>query len=432
MLSYNRDAAAQQHLLDRRKRLLGPAYRVLYDTPFHPIRGEGVRLYDADGAEYLDVYNNVPSVGHCHPRVVEALSRQAATLNTHTRYLHETVLDYAERLLATFPDALSNVMFTCTGSEANDLAVRVARAVTGNQGFIVTANAYHGVTASVAEMSPSLGAAIRIGDHVRVVDSPDSYRLGTANVADAFTQSVQEAIDSLTRAGMKPAAILFDSVFAADGLFTDPPGFIDGAIAAVREAGGLYIADEVQAGLARPGAHMWGFERHGIVPDIATLGKPMGNGHPLAAMIARPDLLQDFGNKTRYFNTFGGNPVSAAVGLAVLDVIHDENLMGNALEVGGYLANGLRELMNRHEFIGDVRAAGLYAAVELVSDRATKTPAASLATRIVNALRDRRVLIGLCGAHGNCLKVRPPLPFTKTDADEFLGILEEVVGGLAT
>lgn len=419
------DASAA--LIARRRRLLGPAYRLLYDQPLRPVRGEGVWLVEADGRRVLDCYNNVPSVGHCHPRVVEALSRQAATLNTHTRYLHETVLDYAERLLATLPAEIGHVIFTCTGSEANDLAVRVARSATGNEGFIVTANAYHGVTAAVAEMSPSLGAAVKRGSHVRTVPVPDVYRDGAAGAAAAFTRAVEGAVASLAAAGMRPAALLFDTVLASDGVVVDPPGFVAGAVAAVRAAGGLFVADEVQAGLARTGSHMWGFERHGVVPDLVTVGKPMGDGHPVAALMARPAHLAEFGARSRYFNTFGGNPVSAAVGLAVLDVIRDEDLQGNAARTGRRLHDGLLDLGRRYPVIGDVRSAGLYLGVEIVSDPSARTPSAALAASIVDALRRAGVLVGTCGAHANVLKVRPPLPFGPDHADIFLERFDEVL-----
>lgn len=418
-------------IIARRQRLLGPAYRLLYDAPLHPVRGEGVWLVEADGTRLLDCYNNVPSVGHCHPRVVEALSRQAALLNTHTRYLHETVLDYAERLLATMPPAIGHVMFTCTGSEANDLAVRIARSATGNAGFIVTANAYHGVTAAVAEMSPSLGPAVARGAHVRTVPVPDTYRDGTAGAAARFTRAVEGALASLAEAGMRPAALLFDTVFASDGVAIDPPGFIAGAVAAVRAAGGLYVADEVQAGLARTGSGMWGFERHGVVPDLVTVGKPMGDGHPVAAVMARPDHLAAFGAGSRYFNTFGGSPVSAAVGLAVLDVIRDEKLMENAARTGALLRDGIASLARRHPAIGDVRAAGLYLGVEIVSDRAARTPSGPLAARVVDALRQAGVLVGLCGAGADVVKVRPPLTFGPAEAELFLDRFDDVLRRLA-
>lgn len=417
-------------LLARRSRLLGPAYRVLYDVPLRPVRGEGVWLEEADGRRVLDCYNNVPSVGHCHPRVVEALSRQAARLNTHTRYLHDSVLDYAERLLATMPGEIGNVMFTCTGSEANDLAVRVARSATGASGFIVTANAYHGVTAALAEMSPSLGAGVTIGDHVRTVAVPDIYRQGAAGAAAAFTRSVEEAVASLAAAGLRPAALLLDTVFASDGIHLDPPGFIAGAVAAVRRAGGLYIADEVQAGLGRTGEHMWGFERHGIVPDLVTVGKPMGDGHPVAALLARPEHLAAFGAGARYFNTFGGNPVSAAVGLAVLDVIRDEGLLENAARTGRLLHRGIAGLAGRHPAIGDVRSAGLYMGIEIVSDPVARTPWAAGAGRLVNALREAGVLVGLCAAAGNVIKLRPPLPFGPAEAGIVVDRMDAALAGL--
>lgn len=411
-------------LLERRARVLGPAYRLFYDRPLHLVRGQGARVWDAEGREYLDAYNNVPSVGHCHPRVVAALSGQAAVLNTHTRYLHETVVAYGERLTATFPSALSQVMFTCTGSEANDLALRVARTVTGAQGIIVTQNAYHGVTSILAEISPSLGSAHPIGPHVRLVPAPDTYRLGVEGAALAFVQAVETAAKELQAAGYGVAALICDTVFASDGIFVDPPGLLTGAVDAVRAAGGLFIADEVQSGLARPGAHMWAFERHGVLPDLVTLGKPLGAGHPLAALVARPEHLEAFGQATRYFNTFGGNPVSAAVGLAVLDVIEDEGLMEKARDVGAMLLTGLRQVAARHAQVADVRGAGLYAAVELVADPETRAPSPSMAAGLVNLLRDSGVLAGTCGRAANCLKIRPPLCFSAGDTAQFLDILD--------
>lgn len=411
-------------LLERRARVLGPAYRLFYDRPLHLVRGQGARVWDVDGREYLDAYNNVPSVGHAHPRVVAALAQQAAVLNTHTRYLHETVVTYGERLVATFPAALSQVMFTCTGSEANDLALRVARAVTGAAGIIVTDNAYHGVTSILAEISPSLGAANPIGPHVRRVPAPDTYRLGVEGAAKNFVEAVEMAAKDLQAAGHGVAALICDTVFASDGIFIDPPGLLKGAVEAVRSAGGLFIADEVQSGLARPGEHMWAFQRHGIVPDLVTLGKPLGAGHPLAALVARPEHLKAFGLATRYFNTFGGNPVSASVGLAVLDVIEEERLMDNARKVGAELLSGLRQIAAGHANVGDVRGAGLYAAVELVADPETRTPSPDMTAELFNLLRENGVLVGTCGRAANCLKIRPPLCFSTADAARFLDVLE--------
>lgn len=419
-------------LLARRSKVLGPAYRLFYDAPLHLVRGLGTRVWDADGQEYLDAYNNVPSVGHCHPKVVAALSAQASELNTHTRYIHENIILYAERLTAEFPAELSQVMLTCTGSEANDLALRVAHAVTGAHGIIVTENAYHGVTSVLAEISPSLGAANRLAPHLRTVPAPDSYRLGPEAAATAFSKAVTEAARDLREQGYGVAALICDTVFASDGLYTKPAGLLGPAVDAVRAAGGLFIADEVQSGLARPGDHMWAFERHNIVPDIVTLGKPLGDGHPLAAMVARPEYLEIFGNETRYFNTFGGNPVSAAVGLAVLDVITEEGLMQNARDIGKKLREGLSELAMRHEAIGDIRGEGLYAAVELVSDRAKKTAAPETNARLINMMREEGVLVGSCGSKAQCLKIRPPLCFSMKDADRFLETLDRCLPRLET
>jgi 4-aminobutyrate aminotransferase-like enzyme len=417
-------------LLERRARLLGPSYKLFYDEPVHVVRGEGVRLYDADGNAYLDVYNNVPCVGHSHPYVVAAQAAQAALLNTHTRYLSDVILDYAERLLATFPAPLTNVMFTCTGSEANDLAFRIARQHTGNSGIIVTHNAYHGITAAVAAASPSLGEGVPMGSHVRRVTAPDAYRIGEADVARRFENEVRAAIADLARHGMKPAVLIFDTIFSSDGVLSNPPGFIKGAVEAVREAGGLFIADEVQPGFARTGEAFWGFQRHGVIPDLVTIGKPMGNGLPIAGVVANPGVLQAFATTARYFNTFGGNPVCCAAALAVLDVIRGEGLQENALKVGAYMQDGLRAIAATDERIGDIRGAGLFIGVDVVTDAETKTPNQAASLAIVNRLRELRVLISASGETGHALKVRPPLPFTMADADEFLDKFAQAVRSL--
>jgi len=423
-------SAEIQALMDRRAKALGPAYRLFYETPLHPVRGEGVWLFDADGKHYLDAYNNVASVGHCHPHVVAAIARQAGVLNTHTRYLHEGVLDYAERLLATMPPALGHAMFTCTGSEANDLAMRIARAHTKAEGLIVTRFAYHGVTASIAQASPSLGKFVQLGETVRTVPAPDSYRVAHDQVGTVFANGVREAIADLKAKGLQPAALMVDTVFSSDGIYTDPPGFLVEAVDAVREAGGIFIADEVQAGLGRSGDALWGFQRHGVLPDIVTMGKPLGAGHPLAGLTVRPEVLATFGRECRYFNTFGGNPVAMAAGMAVMDVIEREGLVANAQRVGRYLRAGLRELATRHALIGDVRGAGLFIGVELVTDRAAKSLATTETVRIVNGLRERGVLLSSTGEHANTLKIRPPLVFSEANADLLVGTLDEVLAAL--
>jgi 4-aminobutyrate aminotransferase-like enzyme len=412
-------------LINRRERVLGPAYRLFYEEPLHFVRGDGPWLFDAEGNAYLDAYNNVASLGHNHPAVTEATARQAQVLNTHTRYLHETILDYAETLLTEFPDELGNVMFTCTGSEANDLALRIAKAHTGGQGFIVTEFAYHGVTDAIAAMSPSLGTGVPLGANVRTVRAPDRYRGDGADVGRRLAADVAAAAADLKASGFRPAALLLDTIFSSDGVHSAPEGFLAPAVDAIHAAGGLFIADEVQPGFGRTGAGFWGFSRHGVVPDIVTLGKPMGNGYPVAGLVARPEVLQGFGKSSRYFNTFGGNPVACAAGLAVLDVIRSEKLIANAAAVGERLRSGIERLAGAHELIGDIRGSGLFLGVELVGDRATKIAALDETTKLVNFMRRRRVLISATGPRQNVLKIRPPLNFTNDNADLLLGVLEE-------
>jgi len=423
---------SDSELLQRRRQLLGPAYRLFYEQPVHIVRGSGVWLYGADGRRYLDAYNNVPQVGHCHPRVVAAVSRQAKLLNTHTRYLHESIVEYAARLTATFSDPLRAAMFTCTGSEANELALRVARAVTGGHGVIVTKHAYHGNTIALAELSAAYQSSEAPGPYVRAVPAPDVYRADAREVNEIgpyYIECIARAIESLSEEGIPLAALLLDTIFASDGILVPPAKYLLEAVAMVHRAGGLFIADEVQGGFARTG-RMWSFQGFGVEPDIVTLGKSAGNGYPLAAMITSHALLERFGKGTRYFNTYGGNPVAAAAGLAVLDVIEDEQLGVNAEDVGGFLATRLRDLAGRQELIGDVRSRGMFLGVELVRDRATKEPAAAEATRVVNALRDRGVLLIATGPRSNVLKIRPPLCFSRENAEQLINNLELVLRGM--
>ncbi len=404
-------SAEDQARVARRARLLGPAYRLFYETPVHLVRGEGVWLYDAEGKAYLDCYNNVASLGHCHPHVVAATTRQSAIYASHTRYLNDTVLDYAERLLATFPQALNHVMFTCTGSEANDLALRIAFAHTEGTGVIVTENAYHGVTLSTAAMSPSLGAGVPLGAHVRTVPAPSDGQ---------FTAHVQAAIHDLQRHGIKPAALLVDTIFSSDGVYADPAGFLKPAVEAIRDAGGLFIADEVQPGFARTGAAMWGFQRHGLIPDMVSMGKPMGNGYPVAGLALKASVIQNFGNRARYFNTFGGNAVAAATAMAVLEVIEGEGLRANAASVGTYFRDGLLALAQTQDSLGPLRAAGLFLGQDIVTDG---KPDAKKAARVVNRMRENGVLISATGPQGHVLKIRPPLIFRPEHVDHVLDSL---------
>jgi 4-aminobutyrate aminotransferase-like enzyme len=417
--------ASLQERIKLRQKLLGPSYKLFYQHPVHFVKAQGVHLYDVNGTEYLDVYNNVPSVGHCHPRVVEAIAQQAGTLNTHTRYVTDGVLKYAQDLLETFPPELEHVMFTCTGSEANDLALRIARFHTKGTGFIVTANAYHGITAAIAEISPSLGPNEPVGLNVRTIPAPDAYRV--EDVEQRFAADVKNAIADLERHGVKFAGLIVDTCFSSDGLYVHPAGFLKSAVDVVHQAGGVFIADEVQPGFARLGDSMWGFQRHGIVPDLVTMGKPMGNGLPIAAVVTKAELVAEFGYAVRYFNTFGGNSVCIAAAQAVLDVIKEEDLQGNSKRVGAYLLNALKEVTAPYDFIGDVRGAGLFVGVEFVKDTSTKVADKDAALKVVNLLRDKHILISASGNPANVLKIRPPLPFTTKHADQFVDVFKQTL-----
>jgi 4-aminobutyrate aminotransferase-like enzyme len=403
-------------LIAARERVLGPANRLFYDRPVHLVRGQGSHLFDAEGVRYLDAYNNVVSVGHCHPHVTEAVMQQMSTLNTHTRYLHRGIVDYSERLLATMPEEVDQVMYACTGSDVSDLALRVAEIYTGATGIIVTRDAYHGNTAAVTAISPSLGDATTLPPHVRTVLPPDSYRFPDA--AARFAADVARAVDDLCGQGYRVSCLIADTIFSSDGVYPDP-AVLAPAVDVVHRHGGVFIADEVQPGFARTGESMWGFSRHGVIPDLVTMAKPMGNGFPVAAMAARSEVLSPFAVRMPYFNTFGGNPVAMAAAGAVLDVIEDEQLLGRAAEVGAQLRTELSRIAACDPRIGDVRGAGLYVGVEVVSDPDAKTPDRAGARALVNALRERHVLISVCGHDGNVLKIRPPLVFSFSDVDWF-------------
>lgn len=417
-------------LLKRRRRALGPAYSLFYEQPVHLVRGEGAWLFDAAGQRYLDCYNNVPSVGHCHPRVVEAISGQAALLNTHTRYLHENVVSYAERLAATLPDPLSICMFVCTGTEANDLALRMARAVTGNHGIIVTEDAYHGNSTAVFEMSTEEYPASERPDYLQAVAAPCGYRGPCRDSADTgacYAERVDRAIGTLAQRGHRPAVFITDNIFSSNGVLTAPPGYLRNAYRSVRAAGGLAVADEVQSGLCRLGDHYWGFQDSDVVPDIVTMGKPLGDGHPLAAVVTTPGIAEAFARRYGYFNTFGGNPVSAAAGLAVLDVIEAEGIRQNVHDTGRFLRDGLAALTERYEHLGDVRGKGLFFGLEIVCDRASREPAADTAGRMREHLRRHGVLLGTTGPFDNVLKIRPPLVFGREHAALLLERLDDAL-----
>ncbi|MFP1918019.1 aspartate aminotransferase family protein [Lonsdalea quercina] len=423
------DALSQdiRQLTDKRSKVLGESYRLFYRNPVHLVRGEGQYLWDASGKQYLDVYNNVASIGHCHPAVIDAVQQQMSQLNTHTRYLHERILDYTEDLLTTLPPEITKAMYMCTGSEANDLAIRVARAYSGGTGIIVSQEAYHGTSDLTSGASPALGSGQPLAATTRLVPAPDRYRVEAPDLGVWFANEIQKQIDDMAAHGIKFAGFLADSIFSSDGVLPDPVGFLQPAIDVVHANGGIFIADEVQPGFARTGDTFWGFARHGVVPDIVTMGKPMGNGIPVSGLFAKADVLAAFSDEIPYFNTFGGNPVSMAAAQAVLKVIRDEGLQEHSKTVGALLKQELAALAQRHECVGDVRGAGLFIGFELVSDREKKTADKPLALAVIEHLREERVLTSVAGPYGNVLKLRPPLAFQTQDIDWLVGALDKAL-----
>ena len=416
-------------LIKDRQRHLGNSI-LFYHDPVQLVRGEGVWLFDESGRAYLDCYNNVPSVGHCNPRVVKALADQARQLNTHTRYLHKSVVEYAKKLSGLMPRNLDVCMFVCTGTEANELAMRIARAVTGHKGAIVMEYSYHGNSTLISEMSTFDSCPNTRPAHVIAVEPPNTYRgpfrANESSLGEKYANLVDDAIAELDARGQKTAAFMCDAIFDSQGGLEAPHDYFQLVYEKVRAAGGLCIADEVQPGLGRTG-NMWGFQNYDVVPDIVTLGKPMGNGHPVAAVVTTPEIAESFAASNIYFNTFGGNPVSAEVGMAVLDIIVDDALVENAKSTGAHLRKGLEELASRHPIIGNVRGLGLYQAIELVLDHDTKEPAVSVARQLPDAMKEEGILIGLAGRVGNVLKIRPPLVFSKENANQLLAVLDRIL-----
>ncbi|MDA0366103.1 MAG: aspartate aminotransferase family protein [Chloroflexi bacterium] len=423
-----------EELLARRERLLGVGAALFYEQPLQIVRGEGVWLFDADGNRYLDLYNNVPCVGHANPHVVEAMARQAATLNVHSRYLHEGILDYAERLTALHAAPITTAVFTCTGTEANEVALMMARVATGGRGIITTDAAYHGNSAEVRKLSRLGDRAARelpLDPEVRAIPVPQHYRpiargLSEAELCERYLAELRTQIDGFRGDGIPFAGMLLCPLLANEGLPDIPRGFMAGAAQIVREAGGLFICDEVQAGFGRSG-RWWGYEVMDCVPDIVVMGKPMGNGLPLAGVVARGELVNAFRRETRYFNTFASSPLQAAVGMAVIDVIEQEDLLARVGDVGEYMRTELRAMQDGCEPMADVRGHGLFIGVEWVSDRETEAPDVAGAQAVVEGMKRRGVLMGKAGAHGNVLKMRPPLVFEREHADRFLEAFRETI-----
>jgi len=437
--AFEQTGRSKEELIERRRERLSPNLSMSYSAPLKMVRGEGVWLIDDSGRAYLDCYNNVAHLGHCHPRVVEAIARQAAVLNTNTRYLHDNIVAYTERLAESLPKELDTFFLVCTGSEANDLALRIARTVTGRADTLVLDWAYHGHTQALIDVSPYKykrkgGRGRPSSTHELPV--PEIYRApvdGTPErIGRHYVDEARQIIGEISASGRPLAAFIAETIPSVAGQIFLPPGYLKGVHEAVRAAGGIVIADEVQVGFGRVGSHMWAFEEHGVVPDIVTMGKPIGNGHPLAVVAVRRDIARAFANGMEYFNTFGGNPVSCAAGLAVLETLEQERLLDNASRQGSYLVAGMTRLKDRYPCIGDVRGRGLFLGIEIVRDRATKEHDGDVASRIVNRAKHHGVLMGTDGPFDNVIKLRPPMIFNRSHADLLLDTLdrsfEDVLG----
>ncbi len=418
----------------QRRARIGRNLAISYRRPVNIVRGEAQYLYDEKGQRYLDCYNNVPHVGHSHPRVVRAVQRQMAVLNTNTRYLHENLVRYAERLTAKLPSPLSVCYFVCSGSEATELALRLAEAHTGQRDLIVSDHAYHGHSSTLIDISPykAEGPGGRgLPGWVHKAQVPDDYqgifKRGEANIGERYAAELDGILESLHAQGRGLRGFIIESIQSVGGQIVLPEGYLKAVYQKVRAAGGVCIADEVQTGFGRIGSHYWGFEQQGVIPDIVAMGKPMGNGHPLAAVVTTPEIAASFDNGMEFFATFGGNPVSCAAGMAVMDIVEEENLQAHAWELGKFLMDGLRELQAQHSVIGDVRGLGLFNGIELVLDRETRKPAPQQAAYVVNRLRDFRILTGTDGPHHNVIKLRGPMVLTKSDVEEFLTILDRIL-----
>jgi len=417
-----------------RDQFISPSLSISYTDPLHIVRGKGQYLYDRNGKKYLDGINNISHVGHCHPEVTKTLYKQSKTLNTNTRYLHENIVLYAQELISRLPSHLQVCFFTNSGSESNDLALRLARNYTNSNHTIVIEGAYHGHTAATIEVSPykydgpgGKGAA----KFIHQVPMPDiyrgSWRASSADILEYYLQHVDSILDSLNRKDEQVSAFISESILGCGGQIFFPEGFLSLANQKVKNVGGLCIADEVQIGFGRVGSHFWGFESENTVPDIITMGKSMGNGHPLSAVVTTQEIAQKFNNGMEYFNSFGGNPVSCAVGRTVLEIIEKEKLQENAYLVGKYLIKELNDLKMRHNLIGDIRGRGLFLGIELIRDHEKMIPAVSEAEGIVNDMKDRGILISTDGPDHNVIKIKPPMVFTKKNADQLLDTLDQLL-----
>tara|TARA_B100000614_G_scaffold57572_1_gene50711 strand:- start:2216 stop:3502 length:1287 start_codon:yes stop_codon:yes gene_type:complete len=425
----------RNQLLELRKKYLSPSLSLSYDKPLHIVRAKGQFLYDSKGDRYLDAVNNIQHVGHCHPKVVSAASEQYGILNTNTRYLDETVINYAKDLTNYLPNGLTTCFFTNSGSESNDLALRLARTATDSKETIVLDGAYHGHVSSLIDISPykhnSKGGS-GPPSYVHTLPMPDSYR-GKYRGDEALTGYIDELkniLYSIKKNGKNISAFVVESIMGCGGQLILPDGFLERAFELVREEGGVCIADEVQIGFGRVGSKFWGFETANVQPDIVTMGKSMGNGHPLSVVVTKKQIADKFNNGMEYFNSFGGNPVSCAVGKAVLNVIEDEKLQQNAHKVGEYLLEKLKQIQGEFPLIGQVRGMGLFIGIELIKEKSKLIPAHAEAEKVVNEMMRKRILLSTDGPDHNVIKIKPPMVFSTENADELVLNLSEVLGNM--
>ncbi len=435
-VSSHHDDASERALIERRHRHFAGSM-LFYHDPVHIVRGEGVNLYDADGRRYLDCYNNVQSMGHGNARIARAIAQQSATLTTHTRYLHENVIELAEEVAATLPGDLEVCLFTCTGTEACELAMRIARVVTGHSGIVVMAGSYHGNSKLVGEMSTCMYPEEQRPPWIEAIEPPNTYRGpfragegDDSSLGRRYAELVEPAIAELQRNGEGLSAFVCDSIFDSNGALNAPRDYLAELYARVRAAGGLCVADEVQAGVCRTGQHFWGFEHYDVVPDIVFTGKPFGGGYPVAAVFTTRAIADAWAARDYYFNTFGGNPVAAAAAREVIRIAREQDMAAHAERVGRYLVAGLERLAERYPVLGNIQGRGLFIGVDLVKDPVTREPHTALAGRLPDAMKAEGVLIGCTGRYGNCLKFRPPLVFNEANADETLAALERVLSRL--
>jgi 4-aminobutyrate aminotransferase-like enzyme/Ser/Thr protein kinase RdoA (MazF antagonist) len=430
MDSKTRPGRSRSDILKARVNVLGKSLSVSYDSPLKIVKGQYQYLFDENGRTYLDTVNNVCHIGHCHPRTIEAARQQSSVLNTNTRYLHDNIIEYAEKLTATLPDPLNVCFFTNSGSEANELALRMAKAYSGGTDMIAIDHAYHGNTGAVIDVSPykfNGPGGTGCPEHTHVVPVPDVYRGGKKDYAGLVNTAIQDIEEN----GRMLAGFIAESVSGVAGQIFWPVGYLGDAFDYVRKSGGVCIADEVQVGFGRVGTHMWGFETQNVVPDIVTLGKPIGNGHPIGAVITIKEIADTFNNGMEYFNTYGGNPVSCAVGLAVLEVIEKEGLQQHALEVGDYFKQSLDLLKSQFELIGDVRGSGLFLGIELITDSNNLEPAVKEAAMISERMKDEGILTSVDGYLHNVIKIKPPMPFSKQNVDQYIASLEGILNKIS-